>query len=86
MKDRLAKFLARHAVSEREAVEKDVAGLVGLSQEESWRIIDSVCLSAADLLSTRPDRLSVLLDRDPPHPSFEAVMARLRARYRNPRP
>lgn len=84
--ERLAKFLARHAVSEREAVLKDVADLKGVSPEASWRIIDSVCLSAADILSMRPDRIAVMLERDPPHPSFEAVMKRLRARYRNPRP
>ncbi len=81
----LEKFLARHAVSEREAVLKDVADLKGLSAEASWRIIDSVCLSAADVLSMRPDRVAALSEQDPPHPSYEAVMRRLRSGYRNRR-
>jgi hypothetical protein len=82
MDERLAKFLKRYAVSEREAVEKDVAELRGLTPEQTWRIIDSVCLTAADLLSMRPDRLQILQEKDPPHPSYEAVMKRLRAGYR----
>jgi len=81
----LARFLARHAVPEREAVEKDVSELRGLGAEASWRIIDSVCRSAADVLSMRPDRVAVLSERDPPHPSYAAVMRRLQARYRNTR-
>lgn len=81
----LARFLARHAVSEREAVDKDVSELRRLDAEASWRLIDSVCLSAADVLSMRPDRLAVLSERDPPHPSYVAVVSRLRAGYRNTR-
>jgi hypothetical protein len=82
----LARFLARHATSAREAVERDVAELRALSPEETWRIIDSVCLSAADVLSMRPDRAAALDAQEPPHPSYEAVMRRLRAGYRNQRP
>ncbi len=85
MDPKLARFLARHAVSAREAVEQDVAELRGLSPEDSWRVVDSVCLSAADVLSMRPDRATVLSERDPPHPSYDAIMARLRAGYRNRR-
>lgn len=81
----MARFLARHAVTEREAVERDVAELRNVRPEDSWRIIDSVCLSAADVLSMRSDRVSVLSERDPPHPSYPAAMERLRAGYRNPR-
>lgn len=82
----LARFLARHALSEREAVEKDVTELRGLGPADSWRLVDSVCLSAADTLSMRPDRAALLTEREPPHPSYEAVMRRLRAGYRNDRP
>jgi hypothetical protein len=81
----LAKFLARHAVTEREAVEKDVAELRALGPEASWRVIDSVCLSVADVLSMRPDRAAVLSESEPPHPSYAAVMSRLRAGYQNRR-
>ncbi len=81
----LARFLARHAVTEREAVEKDVAELRRLGPEETWRIIDSVCLSAADILSARPDRIAVLEERTPPHPSYASVIQRLHAGYRNTR-
>lgn len=78
----LKKFLAQHATSPREAVERDVAELRTLTPEETWAIIDAVCLSAADVLSMRPDRAAELDRRDPPHPSYEAVMRRLRAGYR----
>jgi hypothetical protein len=81
----LARFLARHAVPEREAVEKDVSELRGLGPEASWRVIDSVCLSAADVLSMRPDRAAALSEREPPHPSYAAVISRLHAGYRNTR-
>ncbi len=75
----LARFLARHAVSEREAVERDVAELRGLGPEATWAPIDAVCRSAADVLSMRPDRVDALGQRDPPHPSYDAVVRRLRA-------
>lgn len=81
----LKRFLAQHAVSPREAVERDVAELRALTPEETWAIIDAVCLSAADVLSMRADRLAELDRRDPPHPSYEGVMRRLRAGYRNRR-
>lgn len=81
----LKKFLDQHATSPREAVERDVAELRGLGPEDTWRIIDAVCLSAADVLSMRADRAAELDRRDPPHPSYEAVMRRLRAGYRNRR-
>lgn len=83
--ERLARFLARHAVSERDAVEKDVAELRNLSPEATWRLIDAVCKSAADILAMRPDRIEALQEKDPPHPSYESVMRRLRAGYRNRR-
>ena len=81
----LARFIARHAVPEREAVEKDVAELRGLGPEATWRVIDSVCLSAADVLSMRPDRVAALSERDDPHPSYAATIARLHRNYRNER-
>jgi len=81
----LSRFLARHSLNERESVEKDVAELRHLGPEATWRIIDSVCRSAADILSMRPDRLAVLREVTPPHPSYAAVMSRLRAGYRNAR-
>ncbi|MCW8140326.1 MAG: hypothetical protein KIT58_15610 [Planctomycetota bacterium] len=82
----LERFLARHATPEREAVARDVAELRGLGPEATWRIIDAVCRSAADVLSMRPDRRTVLSERDPPHPSYDEAMRRLRSTYRNPRP
>jgi hypothetical protein len=83
---RLARFIAHFAVSEQESAEKDVAELRGLTPDQTWPIIDSVCKTVADILSMCPDRDAALLQQDPPHPSYEAVMKRLRAQYRNPRP
>ena len=80
----LARFLARFAVSEREAVEKDVADLRRLSPEQTWPVVHAVLQATGWPLSAQPDPIAVALERDPPHPTFELVMKRLRAGYRRP--
>lgn len=77
----LARFLARHATSPRAAVERDVAELRALDPAASWRVVDAVCRSAADVLSMRPDRAALVSEREPPHPSFAEVVRRLARGY-----
>ncbi len=77
----LVRFLARHATSPRAAVERDVAELRALDSAASWRVVDAVCRSAADVLSMRPDRAALVSEREPPHPSFAEVVRRLARGY-----
>lgn len=79
---KLVRFLERHAVSEREEVEADVAPHRGQSMLDSWRDVESVCRDAAFLLAAQPDRDRLLLERDPPHPSYPGIMRRLVAERR----
>ena len=80
--ERLARFLARHAVSEREAVQADVAPHLKQSLEDSLRDVDLLSRDALFQLSLQPDPLAVAAERDEPHPTYRAVMARLREEYR----
>lgn len=82
---KLARFLERNAVSIREEVEADVAPYRGKSPEECWAVTHSLARTAAWLLSLQPDPAKIVEQRDPPHPTYEAVMQRLRAARRNRR-
>lgn len=84
-KERVRRFVAKHSLPEREAVEADVAEYRGKSLEERGRDIESVCRDAAAILSSRPDRDRILMEDDPPHPSYFAIMERLRRQYRERR-
>ena len=75
---KLAKFLARHAVSEEEAVEADVAAYRGKTPEECWRDVVSTARVAALALALQPRALRLAALDDPPHPSYAEVMRRLR--------
>lgn len=79
---RLARFLARHAVTTQQAVEADVAPYRGMSPADSWRVVEALSRDAALQLSTRTDRAAIAAERDPPHPSYAAIMARLRSERR----
>jgi hypothetical protein len=84
--ERLQRFLARHAVSEREAVLDDVRNYLGMSPEATWPSIRAVLALSQWQRASQPERAALSLDRDPPHPSYEAVIARLSAGYENRRP
>lgn len=75
---RLARFLARHAVSEAEAVEADVAPHRGKSTAALWAETAMLARDAVWLLSRQHDLRRAALERDPPHPSYGEVIARLR--------
>ena len=74
---RVERFLLRHALSLKEAVEADVEPYRGLSLEASWRDVEAVCRDAAFMIAALPDRNEVVQQRDPPHPSFRKIMDRL---------
>lgn len=76
----VARFLARHAKPAREAVEADAARYRDLTPDERGRELEAACRTAARLLEGRPDREQVRARRDPPHPSYFAIIRRLRER------
>lgn len=76
----VARFVARHHVSRREEVEADVAEHRGRSLEESWRDVAAVCRAAAWALAAQPDRDRIVAEVDAPHPSYPAIVRKLRAR------
>jgi len=85
MRPDVARFLASHSRSPRDAVLEDVAPYRGMSLEEKGRAVEAVCRSAAAILTARPDRDAVIALRDPPHPSYAVIMARLRVPWRSAR-
>ncbi|MCO5171714.1 MAG: hypothetical protein M9894_35880 [Planctomycetes bacterium] len=80
--ERLARFLERHALPEREAVRADAAPYVDLTPEERGRHLAAACRAAADAVRASPFREAILARRDPPHPSYAALVRRLRRRAR----
>jgi len=78
---RVLRFLARHAVSPREAVERDVAPWRGVTAEATWPTLHALGRTAATMLALQPeaDRVALVLECDPPHPSYSALIRRLRA-------
>ncbi|MCW8140598.1 MAG: hypothetical protein KIT58_16990 [Planctomycetota bacterium] len=77
---RLRRFLAQHSVSVEAEVEADVAEARGLGPGERWRQLERLSgvlawVGAGGAL----DRARVLEHRDPPHPTYAAIIARLRA-------
>lgn len=83
MRPDVARFLAHHATSPRHAVLEDVARYRGVSLEERGRDVERVCKAAAAVLAARPDRDAVMALRDPPHPSYEEIVRRLRVPWRS---
>jgi hypothetical protein len=77
-KDKVQRFIARHHRPILEDIERAVAPYRGMSPEDTWRAVDSVCRDAAFLLAAHPDRDRILVERDPPHPSYAGIMKRLR--------
>jgi hypothetical protein len=77
---KVARFIAKHHVSVKEDVESEVAPYRGKSLEDTWQDIRSVCRAAAWILAKQPDRDKVVAGREPPHPSYRAIIARLRTR------
>ncbi|MGE0713758.1 MAG: hypothetical protein AB7N76_21715 [Planctomycetota bacterium] len=82
MDPQVARFIARHHRSVREAVEDDVAPHRGQSPAESWADLVAVCRAAAAALAANPERDRIVAAVDPPHPSLRGILARLRARAR----
>ena len=75
---KLAKFLARHAVSEEEAVEADVSRHRGQSPAESWADAEGCCRAAMLMVRAGGHALERLaLERDEPHPSYWPTLRRL---------
>lgn len=83
---RVLRFLARHAVGPREAVEQDVAEWRGVAPEATWPTLHALGRAAAQLLALQPDALQLAAERDPPHPSYADVVRRLGAGYRFRKP
>jgi hypothetical protein len=82
---KLAKFLARHAVSVKQEVEDDVAPNRGKTPEECWADVVALSRTSAWAISLQPDPLKIAATRDPPHPSYAETVRRLRASWRNTR-
>lgn len=83
---KLARFLERNAISIREEVEADVAPYRGKTPEECWAVTRSLARTVAWQLSLMTEEQRKLAtEKEPPHPTYEAVMERLRERFRNQR-
>lgn len=79
MDPRVARFIERHHVDAAQAARDDVRDYLGLSPEATWPHIVAACRLAAWCrdAGTRGPRDD---DEDPPHPSYAAIVARLRAK------
>jgi hypothetical protein len=80
MEPSVARFIARHHVSRRQEVEDDVAEYRDRTPAERLADVVVLCELAATLLASRPDRDRVVGDVEPPHPTYRAIIDRLRAR------
>jgi len=78
MDSAVARFLQNHCSSEREAVRADVEPYLGMSLEEKGRILSEACRLAASLLRNNPQRESLLARQEAPHPSYFALLEKLR--------
>ena len=76
----VAGFIARHHVSRKQEVEDDAAPSRLLTP--SQRLADALilCEAAALLLRSNPDRDRLLMQQEPPHPSYRGIVERLRGR------
>ena len=77
---RVARFLRIHSVSIEEEIEADVADARDLSPAERWRILEALSGTSDWLAAANPPEFvgKVLGWRDPPHPSYFEIVARLR--------
>lgn len=77
---RVRRFLERHASSIEEEVEADVADARSCSPGERWSQLERLTGVLAWLRSSgQTDLARVVEFRDPPHPSYAELIARLRA-------
>ena len=79
MDPEVAAFLTRHHTSPREEVAAEVDPYRGKSPEETWPDVVAVCRAAARLLAANPERDRIVGEVDPPHPSYAAILRRLRS-------
>ncbi|MGE0711219.1 MAG: hypothetical protein AB7N76_28850 [Planctomycetota bacterium] len=84
----MARFLARHALPEREAVAADVAPYLDMDLDERFRHLAAACRAAASALAamSEEDRARALAARQAPHPSWPALRRRLARERRAPGP
>jgi hypothetical protein len=82
---RLARFLATHAVSPREAVKADVDPHRDEDPAESWTAVEGLCRDAMFLLRVGGHLPGSMIEREEPHPTYATAMARLMAERRTRR-
>ncbi|MBI5508000.1 MAG: hypothetical protein HY903_04535 [Deltaproteobacteria bacterium] len=69
--------------TDAEDVARDVAGAAGTTMDDRARILEELCRMAAEQIAQHPDPKKALAWRDPLPPGSEALLARLRARFRH---
>ena len=78
---RVQRFLEIHSVSEREAVEADVADHRHQTPAERWEVLVTLSQTLDWWRSRPPEERERMLDlRDPPHPSYREIIQRLRSK------
>lgn len=78
MREDVARFIDRNHRAPRQEVEDDVGPYRGSSLEERLRDLVLVCRSATKMLATNPHWARILRATDPPHPTYDGIMRRLR--------
>lgn len=77
---RVQRFLERHGASIEDEVEADVADARACTPAERWAQLERLTGVLAWLRSSgQTDLARVVEHRDPPHPSYAGIVARLRA-------
>jgi hypothetical protein len=75
----LPRSLARR--SDEDDVRDDVEGARGTTMADRARVLEDLCLMAAELTAAQPDPQRVLDWQDPLSPATEALLVRLRQRF-----
>ena len=77
---KVKRFLEIHSVSEREAVEADVAEHRDQTPAERWKVLVTLSQSLRWWASrSELERERMLEQRDPPHPTYPDIVRRLRS-------
>jgi len=77
---RVQRFLEIHSVSERDAVEADVADHRDQTPAERWQVLVTLCRTLSWWQSRPQEERERMLDsRDLPHPSYLEIVRRLRS-------
>ncbi len=77
---KVKRFLEIHSVSEREAVEADVAEHRDQTPAERWQVLVTLSRSLGWWASrSEAERGRMLDQRDPPHPTYVDIVRRLRS-------